>query len=127
MDAKPAPRVWYAGFTERLTELGKEDPEAYKQWHEWYGQRADHPYWLKPDSSESLDKLKEVLDTFIKERRWTCEPITEGLDNTWATCIVRRDGIRHCGAGESSADALLDAYISALKGCRGDEICPWLP
>lgn len=22
--------------------------------------------------------------------------------------------------------AMLDAYLSALKGCRGEEICPWL-
>ena len=69
----------------------------------------------------------EVLDTAIKERRWTHEPISERSDNTWATCVVRRDGIRHCGTGESAGDALLDVYLSALKGCRGDEICPWLP
>jgi hypothetical protein len=30
MDAKPAPRAWYAGLDERLMELGKEDPEVYK-------------------------------------------------------------------------------------------------
>lgn len=30
MDAKPPPRVWYAGLDERLIELGKEDPEVYK-------------------------------------------------------------------------------------------------
>ncbi len=76
---------------------------------------------------ESLDKLKEVLNTFIRERRWIYEPLTEGPNNGWALCVVRRDGIRHCGTGESAADALLDAYLSALEGCRGDEICPWLP
>lgn len=30
-------------------------------------------------------------------------------------------------ATESAGDALLNAYLSALKGCSGDEICPWLP
>jgi hypothetical protein len=56
----------------------------------------------------------EVLDTTIKERRWTHEPIRVGPKDTWATCVVRRDGIRHCGTGESAADALLDAYVSAF-------------
>ncbi|VVB62452.1 Uncharacterised protein [uncultured archaeon] len=69
----------------------------------------------------------EVLNTAIKERRWTYEPISEGPNNIWATCVVRRDGIRHCGTGESAAYALLNAYLSALKGCSGDEICSWLP
>jgi hypothetical protein len=90
MDAKPAPRVWYAGLNERLTELGKEDPEVYKHWHDWYEPRAKQPLWFKPNSPESLEKLMEALDTAIKERRWTHEPIMEGPDNTWATCVVRR-------------------------------------
>jgi len=77
MDAKPAPRVWYAGLDERLTELGKEDPEVHKHWHDWYEPKAKRPLWLKPNSSESLEKLMEVLDTTIKERRWTHEPIRE--------------------------------------------------
>ena len=127
MDAKPTQRAWYAGLNERLMELGKEDPEVYKHWHDWFEPKAKQPRWLKPNSPESLEKLMEVLNTAIKERRWTHEPIKEEPNNTWATCVVRRDGIRHCGTGESAACALLDAYLSALKGCRGDEICPWMP
>ena len=61
----------------------------------------------------------EVLDTAIKERRWTHEPIREEPNNIWTTCVVRRDGIRHCGTGKSAADALLDAYVSALKDVVG--------
>jgi hypothetical protein len=116
MDAKTAPRAWYAGLDERLMELGKEDPEDYKHCHDWYEPKAKEPLWLKPNSPESLEKLMEVLNISIKERRWTHEPIREGPNNTWATCVVRRDGIRHCGTGESAEDALLDAHISALKG-----------
>ena len=127
MDAKPAPRVWYAGLNERLMELGKEDPEVYTHWHDWYEPKAKQPPWLNPNSPESLEMLMEVLDIATKERRWTHEPIREEANNTWATFVVRRDGIRHCGTGESAADSLLDAYLSALKGCRGDEICPCLP
>jgi hypothetical protein len=89
--------------------------------------KAMQPLWLKPNSPESLEMLMEALDTGIKERRWTYEPIKEEPNNTLATCVVRRDGISHCGTGESAGDALLDAHISALKGCREDEICPWLP
>jgi len=107
-------------------ELGKEDPEVYKHWHDWYELKAKRPLWLKPDSPESLEKFMEVLVTAIKERRWTYEPIMEGANDTWATCVVRRHGIRHCGTGKSTADALLDAYISARKGCSGDEICKCL-
>ena len=127
MDSMPAPRVWYAGLDERLMELAKEDPEVYKHWHDWYEPKTEQPLWLKPNSPESLEKLIEVLDIAIKERRWTHEPIREEPNNTWATCVVRRDGIRQCGTGESAGAALLDPYISALKGCRGEEICPWLP
>ncbi len=118
---------WYSGFDEQLAELGKEDPEAYKQWYDWYEPKARQPPWLMRNSRESLDKIKEVLDAAIKERRWTREPLRVGSNNKWVTCVVRRDAIRHCGAGESEGDALLDAYLSALKGCRGSEICPWLP
>ena len=71
----PAPRVWYAGLDERLMELAKEDPEVYKHWHDWYEPKSIQPLWLKPNSTESLEKLMEVLDTAIKERRWTHEPI----------------------------------------------------
>jgi hypothetical protein len=77
MDAKPAPHVWYAGLDERLMELGKEDSEVYKHWHDWYEPKARQPLWLKPNSPESLEKLMEVLDTAIKERRWTHEPIRD--------------------------------------------------
>lgn len=118
---------WYAGFNEELAELSREDPEAYRQWYDWYEPRARQPPWLMRNSHESLDKLKEVLDAAIKERRWTYEPLREGPNNIWVACVVRRDAIRHCGAGKSAGDALLDAYLSALKGCRGSEICPWLP
>ena len=127
MDAKPANRPWYAGFDEQLMEICKEDPEVYKHWHDWYEPKTKQPLWLRANSPESLEKLLEVLETAIKERRWTHEPIKEEFVKTWTVCIVRRDGIRHCGAGGSAGDALLDAYLSALKGCRGDEICPWLP
>lgn len=127
MDAKPIPRLWYAGLDERLIELGKEDPEVFKHWHDWFEPKSKQPWWFRPNSPESLEKLMEVLDTAIKERRWTHEPIREGPDKAWSTCVIRRDGIRHCGTGEAAGDALLDAYVSALKGCRGDEICPWLP
>jgi hypothetical protein len=128
MDAKPAPRAWYAGLDERLMKLGKEDPEVYKHWHDWYEPKAERLMWLKPNSPESLEKLMEALDTAIKRKEM--DPRADKgrtPKNTWATCVVRRDGIRHCGTGESDGDALLDAYLSALKGCRGDEICPWLP
>ena len=54
MDAKPAPRVWYADLNERLMELGKEDPEVYKHWHDWYEPKAEQPLWLKPDSLKVL-------------------------------------------------------------------------
>jgi len=57
-------------------ELGKEDPEVYKHWHDWYEPKAKRPLWFKPKSPESLEKLMEALDTAIKERRWTThEPI----------------------------------------------------
>jgi hypothetical protein len=112
---------------EQLRELGKEDPEVYKQWHDWYEPKAEQPLWLNPGSHESLEKLLEVLNLAIKERRWTHEPIREENNKKWTVCVVRRDGIRHCGTGESAGIALLEAYLSALKGCRGDEICPWLP
>jgi hypothetical protein len=97
MDSKPATRSLYAGLDERLMELGKENPEVSKHWHDWHEPKEKEPLWLKPNSPESLDKLMEVLDAAIKERRWTHEPIIEGPNNTWATCVVRRDGIRHCG------------------------------
>jgi hypothetical protein len=118
---------WYSGFNEELTELDKEDPAAYKRWLDWYEPKAKQPPWLMRNSRESLDRLKEVLDAAIKERRWTRELLREGPNNTWTACVIRRDAIRHRGAGKSEGDALLDAYLSALKGCRGSEICPWLP
>ncbi len=127
MKGKTIQPKWYSGFNEQLTELGKEDPEAYRQWYDWYEPKARQPPWLMRDSHESLDKLKEVLDAAIKEKRWTRELLREGPNNMWAARVVRRDAIRHCGAGKSEGDALLDAYLSALKGCRGSEICPWLP
>jgi len=127
MDTKPINRERYGGFDEQLRELGKEDPEVYKHWHDWYKPKAEQPLWLKPDSPESLEKLLEVLNLAIKERRWTHEPIREEPNKTWTVCVVRRDGIRHCGSGCSAGEALLEAYLSALKGCRWDEICPWLP
>lgn len=118
---------WYDGFDKQLMELGKEDPEAYRQWHDWYEPKAKQPPWLKQNSRESLDMLKRVLDAAIRERKWTCEPLKEGPNNTLVACVVRRDAIRYCGTGRSVGDAMLDAYLSALKGCRGPEICPWLP
>ncbi len=127
MRGKITPQKWYAGFDEQLAELGREDPEAYRQWHDWYESMSRRPPWLMRDSLESLDKLKEVLDRAIKEKRWTCEPMRNGPDNMRIACVVRRDAIRHCGTGKSAGDAMLDAYLSALKGCRGSEICPWLP
>ena len=78
MDTKPINRERYGGFDEQLRELGKEDPEVYKHWHDWYKPKAEQPLWLKPDSPESLEKLLEVLNLAIKERRWTHEPIREG-------------------------------------------------
>jgi hypothetical protein len=75
-------RAWYAGLNERLIELGKEDPKVYKHWHDWYEPKVEQPLWLKPNSPESLEKLMEVLDTAIKERRWTYEAISEGPNNT---------------------------------------------
>ena len=40
MDTAPMNREWYGGFDERLMELGKEDPEVYKHWHDWYEPKA---------------------------------------------------------------------------------------
>ncbi len=127
MESIIAQPKWYSGFDEQLRELGREDPEAYRQWHDWYEPKTRRPLWLKRNSLESLDRLKKVLDAAIIERRWTCEPLREGPNNTLIACVVRRDAIRYCGTGKSGGDALLDAYLSALKGCRGSEICPWLP
>ena len=127
MNCKITQPKWYSGFDEELTELGREDPSAYKQWHDWFEPKARQPPWLTRNSRKSLDRLKEVLDAAIKERRWTRELLREGTNNTWVAHVIRRDAIRHCGAGKSEGDALLDAYLSALKGCRGSEICPWLP
>ena len=67
MYAKPTARAWYAGLNERLMELGKEDPEVYIPWHDWYEPKTERPLWLKPNSPESLEKLMEALDTAIKE------------------------------------------------------------
>jgi hypothetical protein len=119
--------AWPTKLTERLIELSKEDPEAYKQWHNWHEPRAKSPPFLRSHSAESLGKLKEVLDVTIKERRWACVSLKEGSNRAWAACVARRDNIRHYGAGESAPDALLDAYLSAIKGCRGSTICLWMP
>ncbi|MGD0952943.1 MAG: hypothetical protein ABR985_11225 [Methanotrichaceae archaeon] len=61
----------------------------------------------------------EALDTAIKERRWTYSRLGRDPTTLGPTCVVRRDGIRHCGTGESAEDALLDAYLSALKDVAG--------
>jgi len=81
MEVKPATRTWYAGLNERLMELGKEDPEVYKHWHDWFEPKAMQPLWLEPNSAESLEMLIEVLNIAIKERRWTHEPIKERPKN----------------------------------------------
>ncbi len=49
--------------------LGKEDPEVFKHWHDWFEPKAKQPLWLKPNSPESLEKLMEVLDTAIKREK----------------------------------------------------------